>query len=681
MAVELTTIEIETRLKGVEQAVAGLNGLKSAGSGAEMSFGQLAGKIAGFTSMANLAVQVGQKVVSTIVDLGKESVVLAADFEKSRITWGVLVGDMNKGADLFKQLQQFANATPLSFQAVNQAATTLKGFGIQTADLIPTMSKLGDVAMGDNNKLQSLALVYGQVAAQGKAKTQDLYQFINAGVPIFNLLAESMQQPLGAIKDLAADGKITFSEIEKAIKKATDEGGQFYDMMDKTAQSAEGKWSTAQDNFKAQLAALGETVLPMVTKALDEANREMERWNKARGAAAAVQQELSLPNLVSNANIAGVRSFIQGLNGVNPDEVQGWIDLARKSNPLATSGQAAALRAAEQELLAYRARFAASQNNPPAPAPSATPGYDDFLSGYRGFVLDESKFDIRGGPIYPRTTPSESTVQDATDLYANRIADVQTLDSLTRAEEQWNKAAAAAERYDRAIEAGNAALVSSAESGFVDTFKNLGDAFASGADGATSLANSIADIGKSILNEMPLLLFQAGIAAIGKGDTATGLALIAASGITSIGAGLANSGASSSSSGGTAYENALGGVYRSPSLSRYSGGIYDTPHFFTFAKGGVFGEAGAEAIMPLSRTASGALGVRAEGAGGGTTFQIIDQTSKAVKISTEETVGADGAKTIRATLSDIVKSVAASGELDSALASRYGMSVAGRRVK
>ncbi|HDS6906971.1 TPA: phage tail tape measure protein [Klebsiella oxytoca] len=60
--------------------------------------------------------------------------------------------------------------------------------------------------------------------------------------------------------------------------------------------------------------------------------------------------------------------------------------------------------------------------------------------------------------------------------------------------------------------------------------------------------------------------------------------------------------------------NAKGGVYDSPSLSAYSNQIHDTPQLFAFAKGaGVFGEAGPEAIMPLTRGADGSLGVRAIG--------------------------------------------------------------------
>ncbi|WP_314154658.1 phage tail tape measure protein [Rouxiella badensis] len=75
--------------------------------------------------------------------------------------------------------------------------------------------------------------------------------------------------------------------------------------------------------------------------------------------------------------------------------------------------------------------------------------------------------------------------------------------------------------------------------------------------------------------------------------------------------------------------NAHGGVYDSPSLSAYSGGVYNSPTMFAFAKGaGVFGEAGPEAIMPLTRSTDGSLGVRAigggsQGAGGGSAPQVF----------------------------------------------------------
>lgn len=73
--------------------------------------------------------------------------------------------------------------------------------------------------------------------------------------------------------------------------------------------------------------------------------------------------------------------------------------------------------------------------------------------------------------------------------------------------------------------------------------------------------------------------------------------------------------------------NAKGGTYASASLSSYSNSIVRSPTYFAFAKGaGLMGEAGPEAIMPLTRSADGSLGVRVTGAqtapGGGGEIHI-----------------------------------------------------------
>lgn len=78
--------------------------------------------------------------------------------------------------------------------------------------------------------------------------------------------------------------------------------------------------------------------------------------------------------------------------------------------------------------------------------------------------------------------------------------------------------------------------------------------------------------------------------------------------------------------------NAKGGAYSSSSLSAYSNSIVSTPTYFAFAKGaGLMGEAGPEAIMPLTRSADGSLGVRVTGAqtapGGGGEIHITQHIS------------------------------------------------------
>jgi lambda family phage tail tape measure protein len=75
---------------------------------------------------------------------------------------------------------------------------------------------------------------------------------------------------------------------------------------------------------------------------------------------------------------------------------------------------------------------------------------------------------------------------------------------------------------------------------------------------------------------------------------------------------------------GAIYAN--GGVQSGPGISAFSNQIVDRPTIFPFAKGiGLMGEAGAEAIMPLTRI-GGKLGVRADGGGNNINFGDVNIT-------------------------------------------------------
>jgi tape measure domain-containing protein len=286
----------------VAQAVANLNKVEGSTKKAGVGFKDFAKQVAGYTTAAGLAVSATKAIISGTINLAKESISLAMGFEKARISWGVMLGDMGEGEKMFSRIQDFAAKTPLSFEAVESAARTLKGFGIEAEDIIPTLGKLGDVSQGNSESLSHLALVFGQVKAQGKAMAQDLYQFVNAGIPIFDMLAKSMGVSAGEVKALGAEGKLTFEEIEKAITKATSSGGMFEGMMDKTSKTAAGQWSTAMDNAKMALADIGDVLLDVVTPALESFNAAMERG-----------QQIKFLTSVASGEISGLEEYKNAL--------------------------------------------------------------------------------------------------------------------------------------------------------------------------------------------------------------------------------------------------------------------------------------------------------------------------------------------------------------------------------
>lgn len=146
---------------------------------------------------------------------------------------------------------------------------------------------------------------------------------------------------------------------------------------------------------------------------------------------------------------------------------------------------------------------------------------------------------------------------------------------------------------------------------FSNAFGNMEDALVKF---ATTGKASFTDFANSVLSDIARIAIRQSL--IGIGTSFAGMAGGLFGGAAASGAASAASSSNAFSSG--AYSNlklnAKGGVYDSPSLSAYSGGIYDSPKLFAFAKGaGVFGEAGPEAIMPLTRSSDGSLGVRMVG--------------------------------------------------------------------
>ncbi|MGX8939438.1 phage tail tape measure protein [Symbiopectobacterium sp. Eva_TO] len=124
--------------------------------------------------------------------------------------------------------------------------------------------------------------------------------------------------------------------------------------------------------------------------------------------------------------------------------------------------------------------------------------------------------------------------------------------------------------------------------------------------------NSWKDWGVSVLKIIQNVLVNMAVANAAQSASGVFGSLFSAGASAFSGAASASSNAFTTGAYNNLSFNAQGGVYQSPSLSAYSGGVYSTPRLFAFAKGaGVFGEAGPEAIMPLTRAANGSLGVRA----------------------------------------------------------------------
>ena len=163
---------------------------------------------------------------------------LGMEAEKTSTAFRVLVGSESEAARMLADINKYADNTLWDRSTTQEAAKTMLGFGVSTQSVVEDLKMLGDVAMGDKNRLSQLALVFGQISSAGKLQGQDLLQLINAGYnPLLDISALTGKS-VAQLKDDMSKGLITFDMVREAFKRATGEGGKFNRMTEQMADTS-----------------------------------------------------------------------------------------------------------------------------------------------------------------------------------------------------------------------------------------------------------------------------------------------------------------------------------------------------------------------------------------------------------------------------------------------------------
>lgn len=156
-------------------------------------------------------------------------------------------GDKEAAEGLVAELQQLAKVTPMETLGLAKTANLLMGYGTSAEEVIATLTMLGDVAGGSQEKLDSIALAYGQATAAGKLNAQDANQMINAGVPVWTMIADYLNSTVSDVRKLSEEGQISADTLNNVFAAATSEGGMYYKAMESQSKTYAGQLSTMQD--------------------------------------------------------------------------------------------------------------------------------------------------------------------------------------------------------------------------------------------------------------------------------------------------------------------------------------------------------------------------------------------------------------------------------------------------
>ncbi len=211
------------------------------------------------TSFKNLSIGIaGYFSGQALMGFTRQLINVRGEFQKAEIAFSTMLKSKEKANELMGQMVDLAAKTPFGLNDVTEGAKRLLAFQVPAEQVTETLTRMGNIAAGLGVPMGQLIHVYGQVKAQGKIMTNDLYQFMNAGIPILSELGKVLGKSEAEIKDMVSAGKIGFPEVQAVIKNMTDEGGLFFNIMEEQSKVLSGQVSNLEDAFERMLNKIGE---------------------------------------------------------------------------------------------------------------------------------------------------------------------------------------------------------------------------------------------------------------------------------------------------------------------------------------------------------------------------------------------------------------------------------------
>lgn len=240
------TYDTKLDTKGFES---GLNKISSAG-----------------VAIGNLMSDVIKQVAQTISDVAKMGVEYNAQIETYQTALTTLTGSAEKANKIIEQVKKDAAETPFEVASLVKGNQLLISAGLsaeQARDDILALGNAISATGGGEEELSRMVINLQQIKNVGKASALDIKQFAYAGIDVYGLLADYT----GKTREEVSDLEISYEDLTGALKFASQEGGKYFNAMEKQSKTFNGQLSNLKDNF---MAFLGEATIPLFTFLKDE---------------------------------------------------------------------------------------------------------------------------------------------------------------------------------------------------------------------------------------------------------------------------------------------------------------------------------------------------------------------------------------------------------------------------
>lgn len=244
---------------------------------ADRKFSGLQSKLSGLGSAI-----AGAFAVGSIVSFGKAVFDSLRNYEYFSTALRTLMkGDALASKALEGQLIKLASTTPFELTEIQTATKQLMAYGVAGGDMTRTLRMLGDVSAGlGKESLPFIIRAFGQIKSKGHLAGQELNQLTEQGFNPLKIISEKTKVSYDSLLKKMADGKITFDMVEQSFKDVTQEGGQFFNMMETQSKTVGGKWSNISDVWERIKVNIGKSQTGILSSTMDWISEMANTMNK-----------------------------------------------------------------------------------------------------------------------------------------------------------------------------------------------------------------------------------------------------------------------------------------------------------------------------------------------------------------------------------------------------------------
>lgn len=250
-----------------------------------------------------------KKAASSLQSVVKSGLDYNRSMESYLTNFKVMLGDEQLAAEKLEEIRKMAASTPFSLSDLTEGTQTLLQFGIAADDTTGVLKRLGDISLGNADKLQTLVRAYGKMSSAQKVTLENVNMMIDAGFNPLNQICDATGESMSSLYKRISDGKVSFEELQAAVSSATSEGGQFYNGMLEASQTFNGRLSTLKDNVAALTGELTSGLFSALGDIIVKANELVVSITEDDSKMAALKETIGVLTAAVVAVTAAVLSY------------------------------------------------------------------------------------------------------------------------------------------------------------------------------------------------------------------------------------------------------------------------------------------------------------------------------------------------------------------------------------